>query len=149
MLIFVSSLFLSSLFCHVKHTHQIFCMFTNDKWRTLVFRGMRRNQVDWGGCRPVSSSGFKPRGHRQRRAVISLGWRMNMITRDEQEGDNCCIVFSSLLLHHNIHSHCTLHENGFSSWKRRFQVLHLGIKKMSVSTSSGWLMEMMSADVVS
>ena len=51
----------------------------------------------WGGIRCTeearSSSGFKPRGHRQRRAVISLGWRMNMFTWDKRKGENWLYCF--------------------------------------------------------
>lgn len=46
-LIFVSSLFPPSLFV-IWGADQLFCMFTNDKWRTLVFRGMKTNQVCYG-----------------------------------------------------------------------------------------------------
>ena len=52
-------------------------MFTNDKWRTVVFGDQEWNQVRDKATGLRGSSGFKPRGHRAAAAAAYSCCRMN------------------------------------------------------------------------
>lgn len=87
---------LHPLLFHKRHTLALLHVY---QWQ-MEDSGLQGHEEESGALRPIGSSGFKPRGHRQRRAVISPGWRMNTFAWDEQERDTaalfppacCCIT---------------------------------------------------------
>lgn len=76
--------------------------------------GLQGQNEESGAERPIGSSSFKPRGHRQRRAVISLGGRMNTFTWDGRYGDNRLYCFFQPAVASQYTSQCILGENGLA-----------------------------------